>query len=112
MISRIDQQLSVNKRMIDSFLSENPKNINCRKYMINYLRIMMEVSSIFLIVSGTKEHIAKKKALWQYAKDKDEVLYKKLRHSLLGWSVNIPTSAGRWISKQGYKIANNIIGFN
>ena len=46
------------------------------------------------------------------AKDKDEVLYKKLRHSLLGWSVNIPTSAGRWISKQGYKIANNIIGFN
>ena len=86
MISRIDQQLSVN--------------------------IMMEVSSIFLIVSGTKEHLAKKKALWQYAKDKDEVLYKKLRHSLLGWSVNIPTSAGRWISKQGYKIANNIIGFN
>ena len=42
----------------------------------------------------------------------EEVLYKKLRHSLLGWSVNIPTSAGRWISKQGYKIANNIIGFN
>jgi hypothetical protein len=40
------------------------------------------------------------------------VLYKKLRHSLLGWSVNIPTSAGRWISKKGYKIANNIIGFN
>ena len=112
MISRIDQQLSVNKRMIDSFISENPKNINCRKYMINYLRIMMEVSSIFLIVSGTKEHLAKKKALWQYAKDKDEVLYKKLRHSLLGWSVNIPTSAGRWISKKGYKIANNIIGFN
>ena len=71
-----------------------------------------QVSSIFLIVSGTKEHLAKKKALWQYAKDKDEVLYKKLRHSLLGWSVNIPTSAGRWISKQGYKIANNIIGFN
>ena len=112
MISRIDQQLSVNKRMIDSFISENPQNINCRKYMINYLRIMMEVSSIFLIVSGTKEHLAKKKTLWQYAKDKDEVLYKKLRHSLLGWSVNIPTSAGRWISKQGYKIANNIIGFN
>ena len=32
MISRIDQQLSVNKRMIDSFISENPQNINCRKY--------------------------------------------------------------------------------
>ena len=112
MISRIDQQLSVNKRMIDSFLEEDPGNVNCRKYMINYLRIMMEVSSIFLIVSGTKEHLQKKKDLWKYAKDKDEKLYRKLRYSLLGWSVNIPTGLGRWISKKGYKIANNIIGFN
>jgi len=112
MISRIDQQLRVTRRLIDSYLGNKPVNERCRKYMVTYLRIMMEVSSIFLIVSGTKEHLAKKKALWQYAKDKDEVLYKKLRHSLLGWSVNIPTSAGRWISKQGYKIANNIIGFN
>ena len=71
-----------------------------------------EGRAFYLEVSGTKEHLEKKKALWQYAKDKDEALYKKLRHSLLGWSVNIPTAAGRWVSKQGYKIANNIIGFN
>ena len=43
MISRIDQQLSVNKRMIDSFLEEDPGNVNCRKYMINYLRKLMEI---------------------------------------------------------------------
>ena len=29
-------------------------------YMRNYLRIMMEVSSIFLILSGTPENLAKK----------------------------------------------------
>jgi len=112
MISRIDQQLAVTRRMIDSFLEENPEVDNCRKYMINYLRIMMEVSSIFLIVSGTKEHLAKKKELWKYAKDKDKKLYKKLRYSILGNSVNIPTPVGRMISKIGYKVANNIIGFN
>lgn len=112
MISRIDQQIAVNKRMIDSFLKENPEVENCKKYMINYLRIMMEVSSIFLIVSGTKEHLAKKKELWQYAKDKDRQLYRKLRYSILGNSVNIPTPLGRKISKVGYKVANNIIGFN
>lgn len=112
MISRIDQQIAVNKRMIDSFLKENPEVENCRKYMINYLRIMMEVSSIFLIVSGTKEHLAKKKELWQYAKNKDKQLYRKLRYSILGNSVNIPTPLGRKISKVGYKVANNIIGFN
>ena len=54
MISRIDQQLRVTRRLIDSYLSEKPENEKCRKYMRTYLRIMMEVSSIFLIISGTE----------------------------------------------------------
>lgn len=112
MMSRIDQQLFVNKRMIDSFLKENPEEIKCRKYMINYLRIMMEVSSIFLILAGDKESLEKKKELWKYAKQKDAKLYRALRYSTLGMSVNIPTPVGRWISKVGYRIANKIVGFN
>ena len=44
MISRIDQQLRVTRRLIDSYLSEKPENEKCRKYMRTYLRIMMEVS--------------------------------------------------------------------
>ena len=61
MISRIDQQLRVTKRLIDSYLSNTPENEKCRKYMRTYLRIMMEVSSIFLIISGTEENLNKKK---------------------------------------------------
>lgn len=112
MIGRIDQQLRVNKRMIDSFLKLNPQNKNCRMYMRNYLRIMMEISSIFLIISGTKEDLAKKKELWQYAKEKDNALYKSLRYSILGESVNLPGKVGRKISKTGYKVMNKLIGFN
>ena len=45
---RIDQQLRVTRRLIDSYLGNKPVNERCRKYMVTYLRIMMEVSSIFL----------------------------------------------------------------
>ncbi len=111
MISRIDQQIRVTERMIDSFLTDNVSNQKCRMYMRNYLRIMMEVSSIFLIISGTKENLQKKKDLWAYAK-KDKELYRMLRYSLLGFSVNIPGKVGRGISKTGYKVMNKWIGFN
>lgn len=112
MISRIDQQLRVNKRMVEFFDNTTIKNRNCRLYMRNYLRIMMEVSSIFLIISGTKENLEKKKELWQFVKKRNRNLYNSLRHCALGFSVNIPTPVGRWMSKTGYKIANKIIGFN
>ena len=112
MISRIDQQLRVTKRLIDSYLSNTPENEKCRKYMRTYLRIMMEVSSIFLIISGTEENLNKKKELWKYVKDTDKQLYKELRYSLLGSTVNIPGRVGRGISKTGYKVMNKLIGFN
>ncbi len=112
MISRIDQQLRVTRRMVDSFLSENIQNEKCYKYMRNYLRIMMEISSIFLIISGTKEDLEKKKELWQYVKEKDKKLYKDLRYSILGYSVNLPGRLGRKLSRTGYKVMNKLIGFN
>lgn len=112
MISRIDQQLRVTRRMVDSFLQSDVQNPKCRMYMRNYLRIMMEISSIFLIISGTKENIAKKKELWQFVKDRDRKLYKMLRFSVLGHSVNLPGAVGRQISKTGYKVMNKLIGFN
>ena len=77
MISRIDQQLRVTRRLIDSYLGNKPVNERCRKYMVTYLRIMMEVSSIFLIISGTDENLVKKKELWKYVKDSDSKLYKE-----------------------------------
>ena len=73
MISRIDQQLRVTRRLIDSYLGNKPVNERCRKYMVTYLRIMMEVSSIFLIISGTDENLVKKKELWKYVKDSSSI---------------------------------------
>ena len=39
-------------------------------------------------------------------------LYKELRYSILGNTVNLPGKVGRGISKTGYKVMNKLIGFN
>ena len=74
MIGRIDQQIKVNKLMID-YMVENKNRMTSMKkmyqYMISYLDIVTTVSSILLICSGTEENLAKKKELWNYLKKKD-----------------------------------------
>ena len=78
MISRIDQQIRVTKLMIDYLVgrkSELVKNRRLYQYMRNYLEIIMTVSSVLLIRSGTTEHLEKKKELWEYLKGKDKRLY-------------------------------------
>lgn len=88
------------------------KNKKLRNYMINYLAIMMTVSSIFLIRSKTDENLAKKTELWKYLKENDEKLYKKIRYGILGQTMNLPGRPGRRISSLAYVVANRLFGFN
>ena len=112
MIGRIDQQIRVNKILIDDCDVWKLKNKKLRNYMISYLEIMMTVSSILAIRSKTEENLAKKKELWQYLKAKDVRSYKKIRRSVMGNTMNLPGKGGRKISVAAYKIAQMIVGFN
>ena len=112
MIGRMDQQLKVNKIMIDYMAANMKTSRKLRNYMINYLDIIMTVSSIMLIRSGTEEALEKKKDLWAYLKEKDMLLYLRIRHGILGSSMNLPGKGGRKISVAEYKIAQRFIGFN
>ena len=115
MISRIDQQIRVNKIMIDYFAKIH-KNIQSNKklyhYMVTYLDIITTVSSIMLIRAETEESLEKKKDLWEYLKQKDKALYKRLRYGILGSGMNLPGKSGRRISVNGYKICQRIFNFN
>ncbi len=115
MISRIDQQLKVNRLMID-YLSEKRNELVKKKrlyqYMKNYLEIITTVSSILLIRSGTEENLEKKAELWKYLKEKDRKLYRRLRHGVLGEAMNLPGRGGRKISLGGYRIAQKVFKFN
>lgn len=91
MISRIDQQILVNKMMIDSY--SLPKDIQIKrlsKYMLGYLSMICCVTSVMLTISGTDEHLAKRRELWKDFKRKDPVMHRHVRVGLRGIISNPP----------------------
>lgn len=114
MLSRIDQQIRVNKIMIDIMVAQDFRGLdkNVRKYMCIYLNKIMTVTSTLLLVGGTEEDYQKKRQLWSYLKAKNEKLYYRLRMSFLGVCMNLPTTLGRKTTVRGYRIARKLIHFN
>lgn len=115
MISRIDQQIKVNKLMVDYFVEHKADIIKTKRlyqYMRNYLEIVTTVSSILLIKANTPEHLEKKKEIWNYLKEKDKKLYRYLRNGIMGGAMNLPGKSGRKISVEGYRICQKIFNFN
>ena len=115
MIGRIDQQIKVNKLMVDYYVKEMNRicaNGKVKRYMRSYLDIITTVSSILLIRSGKEENLDKKKELWKYIKTKDYMLWIRLRFGLLGNAMNLPGRGGRKISVDGYKLCQKLFHFN
>ncbi len=112
MIKRIDQQLKVNKMMIDEFTLGKTNNVKLRDYMFNYLEIITVVSSVMLYRSGTAENLKKKDQLWDYIKEKDHSLFRKLRRGVMGNIINFPGAIGQHTTIMAYKISQKIVGFN
>ena len=115
MIGRIDQQLKVNRLMVDYMVSKKPllsSQKKLRSYMTNYLDIITTVSSIMLICSETEENLEKKNELWKYIKQKDAMLFFKLRYGLLGSCTNLPGKSGRKVTVEGYKLCQRFFKFN
>lgn len=112
MIKRIDQQIKVNKLMIDTVDLQSIENENLYRYMLNYLEIITVVSGVLLIRSGTDENLKKKKELWKYIKDKDIEVYRHLRYGIMGSMLNLPGTPGRKMCIGAYKISQKIVGFN
>ncbi|MDD4369651.1 MAG: glycosyltransferase family 2 protein [Anaerostipes sp.] len=112
MIKRLDQQLFVTRWMIDYMTSFEIVNKPLYCYMKHYLSIIMTVTSVIAIKSGTKENLQLKKDLWIYLKTKDSRLYRSIRRTLVGNAVNIPGKGGRKTTMALYKAARKFVGFN
>lgn len=99
MIGRIDQQIRVTKLMLDYYTGAKITEWKLRHYMVRYLEIMMVISSILAIRSGTDENMAKKKELWQYVRKLNLFLYLRLRFGFLALLSSLrqcPLSAGQY----------------
>ena len=114
MISRIDQQIRVNEIMIDIMAGQDfsGKDKHLKKIMYIYLDKIMCVTSALLIVSGTPEHLKKKKEIWMYLRRKSLPMYLHLRTTPLGLTLNMPGRLGRKATVRGYKFAKKVLGFN
>lgn len=112
MIRRIDQQIKVNKIMIETVDIWKISNKKLRKYMLNYLEIITVISTIMCIRSGTEENLEKKRELWKYIKKYDIRLFHRLRNGIMGQTMNLPGKGGRKISVVAYKISQKVVGFN
>lgn len=112
MIGRIDQQIRVNKLMLEYYDVNKIPNRKLRNYMTKYLEIMMTISSLLAIKSGTEENLEKKKELWEYLRKNNLPLYLRLRYGFLGQGMNIPGKSGRQVSIAAYKMSQKFFGFN
>ena len=112
MIRRIDQQIRVNKLLMEQLDLEHVPNERCRETIFHYHDIITAVTSIMLVLGGTPEHLAKKEALWAWIRDEHPWEYQKLRRSLFGVIMNLPGKLGRGIAVICYRIANRLFSFN
>jgi len=112
MIRRIDQQMKVNRLMIDKFTSWSIDNKQLYRYLYNYVEIITAVSTVMCIIDGSDELLQKRADLWNYIKETDEKLYKKLRHGIFGIAFNLPGKFGQKIGVGLYHIGQKVVGFN
>ncbi len=114
MLGRMDQQIRVNKLMIDIMHETDfrGKDAHLKKYMYIYLDKIMTVTSALLLVGGSEQQLAAKKEVWSYLKKKDFGMWLHLRTTPLGISLNLPGKLGRKTSVKGYGFARRVMGFN
>jgi len=114
MISRIDQQICVNKMMTDLYSAHEKRlrSKKLRKYMLHYLETITMVTSVLLIKAGTKEASDKKDDLWAYISEKSPGAYSYMKRTILGRFSASRGFIAHKITLGGYAIAQKWIGFN
>lgn len=112
MIRQIDQQLFVNKVLIDEYKRIETEEINLRKYLFHYLEIITGVSSVMMIRSNTEENLEKKTWLWNYIKESNTPLYKDLKRGLIGAVLSPDLWLNRKLTIGVYKAIQIVYGLN
>lgn len=114
MASRVDQQVRVTKIMIDAHDLMKVRETQPRlgRYMFNYLSMMMSISSIFLVISGTPESLGLRTELWEYLRRQDGTLYRRAKLRATNIGTNFPGYQGRKLSVKLYRLARKFYKFN
>ena len=112
MIKRIDQQILVNKLMMEQVDLQKIRNRKQRQTILKYHDMITAVTTALLIVGGTPEHLRKKRELWAHIRKYHPWEYRRLRYGMFGMFLNLPGRAGRKIDVTAYRLANRVFHFN
>ena len=114
MVRRVDQQLRVTRIMLACpspyDLPERQKNL--ASYMLNYLSMMVAISSVFLTISGTPESLEKKAQLWKELSEGDPRLYRRMKLFSVSAFTNLPGGLGNHLTVLLYRGVQKIYKFN
>lgn len=112
-ISRIDQQIRVTRCMIDAFhLEEDVPSLKLRKYMTNYLSMMMIICTIFSMMSDREDKEQLRQGIWEYLKEHDPATYQKICHNVFGIGAHLPGKTGDRVLISLYHVAQRLFKFN
>lgn len=112
MMGRMDQQLRVTRQMINNVDPQAVRDRHLRHYLRNYLSMMMCICSVFLRMRGGEQDDRDLQEIWDYLKEKNPSLYRRVRTNVLNLATNLPTDVGGKIGLGGYHIAQKIFKFN
>ncbi|MBR6767500.1 MAG: glycosyltransferase family 2 protein [Clostridia bacterium] len=109
-IRRIDQQIRVARINIAAHDLKEIRKQNKRlaAYMYHFSAMLIMICQVYLLISGTEEHLALSRQLWKELKAYDAALYRRMRY----FSSNIVFILPRRIVIPIYRLIRRIYKFN
>ncbi len=114
MISRIDQQININLKLVEALSGARKVGLPYRleRYMIDYVNLISTVSSTLLVREGSDVSVRKKGELWQAIDAIDAELSLEMRARALGKIVSADGPASERTIRAGYHVSRLVVGFN
>jgi glycosyltransferase involved in cell wall biosynthesis len=112
MIKRIDQQIKVNKLVIahQNLAQVEPRAL--RELKFHQLEIITGVSNILMLRFWSPENEAKRAALWDFIRQTDEALFRRMRRALFGRMAHVKARWGQRLIVGVYFVTQKMFGFN
>lgn len=112
MMKRIDQQIKVNKLLIDSYDETSQFDVGLELYLKRHIKIVTLISSALLNQINTSESYEKKIDLWNYIEERIPETYKNINYSLTSKFVKLKGQKARRVSNIVYKTVRKVAGYN
>ncbi|WP_083713215.1 hypothetical protein [Brachybacterium sp. P6-10-X1] len=112
MISRLEQQLRVNRLLVEAIRSDEITDARHRRYLLHYSTIVCSISLTLTALADTEQARCERKALLRYIKATDLPAYKAFRRSAPGLLLSITGRGGEKMVRFSYRLLRRHVGFN